>query len=191
MRYPLYAQRDERWRNVPLGQRSYRDDGSVITIGTDGCVVCSLASASGIMPVDLNQRLLETRQFSGANVTIRNIDYERVFLGQMRYCGSSIWFDGPVTDHIMNWLRRHLNDGGCAILCLDARPDMKGMQYHYVLAVGVADDGEIVVNDSWYNVTDKLNQINRVWWKRIFRGIYGNTSADAIYRVDLFKRNQV
>lgn len=189
MTYPLLAQKDGRWRHLSLGYGGKHSDGSPITIGSDGCVITCLAMMTDCTPQEVNQKLLQHKQFAGCKVLINAIQYARVFDGRITHKRRSRWYEDAVPEQDMEALRTRLNSGDAAIVCLDARPDMKGMQYHYALAVGTANDGEIVVNDPWYAVTDRLNQINRVWWKRLLRGIYGKTSAEAIYRYDLFGRN--
>lgn len=186
----LLAQRDPRWASQRLGNGS-------VTIGSDGCVITCLAMALDMTPPEINSLLLEERVFDGSKVYISLIPYDRVFDGRLRHVMQSQWFDAAVPKLELDKLRAHLRGGDPAIVCVDSTPAMVGVQYHYMLAVDVADDGEIIVNDPWYAVTAPVGDINRAHWKEVFTrftrirwgGVYGNNSAAAIYRINYLRRN--
>jgi hypothetical protein len=142
--------------------------------------------AAGITPDVSNRKLKDASCFYGSCVSIPHIPYEQVF-GNLKYISASDWWDDPVPNDVLDVLRKHIQGGNPAIVCVDSMPAMKGVQYHYMLAVGVGPTGEIIVNDPWYNVTDEIGNINKIWWQKLLRGTYGEDSAHCIYRFDLLK----
>lgn len=188
-KYNLINQRDPSVAALRLGR-------GAVTFGSDGCVIASIASATGFTMAEVNRRLLDEDAFRGSSVTIQALPYEWAFDGRIRHIKQTEVYQGAVPSEVMDVLRVHLHQGHCAIVMVDSTPAMAGIQYHYMLATGVADNGEIIVNDSWHNVTARIHEIKRARWKEVFErftririgGVYGSSSANAIYRINYLNR---
>jgi hypothetical protein len=164
----LFAQRDPRWANERLGN-------GTATIGSDGCVVCSIASMVGMPPPVVNEKLRAAGQFNGSMLSVKGTDYARVFGGQIRHVEQSPLFTREMPGGDLDRLRRHLASGQPAIVMVDSQRQA-GLQTHFMLADGWSDTSNApMVLDSWY--------VERV--PVTYR--YGPTSGKALYRFDLFE----
>ena len=168
--FTLWNQRDPRWASVKLG------NSPTVTIGTDGCVVCSIAGMLNITPIEANYKLNAAGAFpsGSAMLSVANAPYEKAFGGRLKHTYQSpmFWRDVPAAE--MQKLKDHTRKGQPAMVLVDSgRQD--GLQTHYMLC----DDFtalEPMVNDSWFNESAPVG-------KRYSKAV-GNSP---IYRFDLFE----
>jgi hypothetical protein len=168
--FTLWAQRDPRWRDVKLG------NSSSVTIGSDGCILCSLAGMLGITPAEANESLKNAGAFApgSAMLSVATSPYFKAFGGRLRhiYQSQMFWRDMPTAELVK--LKLHIAKGQPALLLVDsARAD--GLQTHYMLCDAVAVDVP-VVQDSWFYETAPVT-------KRYSKAA-GNSP---VYRFDLFE----
>jgi hypothetical protein len=123
------SQKDPRWKNIPLGN-------STLTIGTDGCLITSLASIADLNPILVNEALKTAGAFDGALVVWDKI-------------GSAI----PGIRLIKrNWTKGILPTGICLLeVDWDGSPTTDGR--HWVVQTG---DGYIM--DPWTGTLESPNK---------------------------------
>lgn len=169
-KFALWNQRDSRWASVKLG------NSQTVTIGTDGCVVCSIAGMLNITPIEANDRLKAAGAFAAgsAMLPIAAAQYEKAFGGKLKhvYQSQMFWRDVPAGE--MQKLKDHTRNEQPAMVLVDSgRQD--GLQTHYMLCDGGLANVPVVY-DSWFNEVALAT-------KRYGKAV-GNSP---IYRFDLFE----
>ena len=140
------SQRDPRWRNVPLGHSTH------YTIGSAGCALCCATMVAGmvelgITPAELQDRLLLSNGFYGANLNWAAVP--RV-VPDLDFGGIINWVNGPAD---MGVVYEHLDDHP-VILWVDFHPG-GGQNTHFVMAfAGFGDD--LLIADPWDGYTGNL-----------------------------------
>jgi hypothetical protein len=128
------CQRDTRWASLPLGTSS-------LTIGEAGCLLVSAAMihngfGGDLTPAELNACLIATGGYYDENEFVWDSLrwLSRLTLTRLVNC--------PLTPAPMDDIRDLLWNKQAGIICLiDSRPDMPGIQDHYVVLTDVLESG--------------------------------------------------
>lgn len=146
---PTQAQRDPRWRAETLGGDPYS------TIGDYGCLVTCFSMLADSTPSAVNQWMKANGKFqTGAcKACAATFDVPGP-MGGYRYVDASDRYEYvPYPTEGIRKITRHLKEGKPAILEVDMMPNVVGHQMHFVLAVGAfgdAENGNIIINDPWF-----------------------------------------
>ncbi|HLF28206.1 MAG TPA: C39 family peptidase [Anaerolineae bacterium] len=147
---PLVGQRDERWRNVLLGN-------SGETIGNYGCAIACLAMLGAhaqrepVQPLDvLNNMLRSVGGFYNRNLLRWGITH--TIYSNLRYVGRiDIGVNRPATVQEMRTIYDALSRAAPIIIYVDSREKEPGLQQHFVLVVGAdAAEQSLVIHDPWF-----------------------------------------
>lgn len=134
------SQRDPKWANIPLGT-------GALTIGGAGCLLvaaCMVHNAFGgdLTPAELNACLIATGGYFDGNLFVWDSMrwLSRLTLERL--------VSGPLTPATMDDIRDLLWNKEAGIICLiDSRPDMEGVQDHYVVLTDVLESGTAYYTD--------------------------------------------
>lgn len=147
----LFSQRDPKWANKKLGFGN-------CTLGTDGCLVTSLAMLATYYgketdPDRLNEDLKKVNGFSGALYIWKSISkiYEDIKNVRM------IWTPDPVTDDQFSEIDEHLEGGQLIILEVDWNPNTVAVENHFVLLIGKSSNGYDIA-DPWTGQLERLSK---------------------------------
>ena len=154
-----YSQRDGRWAWEKLGFSTR------YTIGSDGCLVSSLAMlytswGYGYNPSTLNAELKRRNAFSGALIKWAQLPG---YQGMLNYSNSSA---------DLGRIRTLLDQG--YRLTVETRMGSKRNIQHWVAVYGIGANGDLLIVDPWYG--------DRLW----FSSRFGNPKR-WVYRVALLR----
>lgn len=181
MTVEIYSQRDERWaaRHLGLPQAAA---GS--TIGAYGCGVTAIAQRLTLMgfettPPQVNDRLLRFDAFRHVG-SFNFIAWERVPLAypQFVYRGRDDTPNRPAPVRVMKALSDKLAIGDQVIIYVDASPYERGLQQHFVLAVGELKSGIQIMNP-WTGRQQDLRSYGRTDAIAVCGVIWLDTDFDA------------
>ena len=161
-KYTIYNQRDPRWAADRLGT-------SNTTIGSDGCLITSYASAVSdagrkIQPDELNTWLIANNGYVSGNHFVFSAPDR---LGVLLF-DKIVDYNNPAPVAAMN---EYINAGGYILVMVDFNPD-PAMQQHWCRYIGA---GEII--DPWYGDVSELTPRYR-----------GKNAAEAIWRAAYYKK---
>lgn len=142
---PVFSQRDERWKDHPLGTKS--------TIGNHGCLMtCAsmVANAFGhaTNPLALNQWLTDNDGYLDGNLFLWAA-IERLY-PDMKFDG---FVYSPTTAQIASAIRA----GTLPVLYVDFNDATPQIEMHWVLGIGVLGD-EVIIADPWTGTIGKLSE---------------------------------
>ena len=144
-----YSQRDAAWASKILG---FNPPNSKYNIGGYGCLITSITNYANAVgyedtPDELNDKLKAVKGF----VPLTGyLIWNKVFeIYDFSYHYTSRWFGNPLSDADLQKLADFIEDGYAPIIEIDFDPSTGGEQQHFVLGVGLTDDGEILIHDPW------------------------------------------
>lgn len=154
----IYSQRDKRWSSDHLGLTQAADDS---TIGAYGCAVTSIAQKLTLLgfettPPEVNERLKRFDAFRHAG-TFNFIAWERVPLAypQFVYNGREDTPNRPAPARVMKLITDKLVMSEPVIIYVDAQRYVRGLQQHFVLAIGELEGG-IQIANPWNGLQQDL-----------------------------------
>ena len=146
---PLLSQNNAIWSRQLLGF-------SRRTLGTHGCgVTCltmllnSVTQTTHYSPLTVNSALRERSAFCGPWSNYVDWPVVPSIWPCLSYKGRLDCPDTPASKSALNEIDRRLNIGLPVIIYVDASPET-GLQQHFVLVVGITEDGDnYIVNNPW------------------------------------------
>jgi len=165
--FPVYSQRDPRWKDELLGFSS-------LTLGGYGCavtaaaMVANLAANCEITPSDLNKLLQDASGFEQAYIKWYKV---AEVVGGMEY---TIWKDWVYVAADINALYACLEDGP-VIIQVDYKPATVTPDSHFVVAYARANNNDLWIADPYYGDCVMLLGCGRyslLGWN-LARAVYG------------------
>lgn len=174
LQIPVQAQRDKRWRNETLGNDPQA------TIGDYGCLITSFSMLANSTPSIVNQWMRANGKFQSGDCQACAATFDVPGpMGGYRFVDATDRCETlPFPDYGIRGLTEWLKTGKPAILEVDMQPNLVGHQMHFVLAVaafGDPIDGNIIINDPWFE--DQTTLVPR----------YGNNLARCLVRAVFYE----
>ena len=146
---PVIDQRDRRWAFKMLGN-------SDSTIGDYGCLVSSFAMLAGMLPPEVNSRMIAAGAFGTRDcpACANTFDIQKFIPSAPPIHDTTLRYPfAPFPAAACSRVVSRLKGGNPVILEVDMRPNLAGHQMHFVLGVSAFGSGEsanIVIHDPWF-----------------------------------------
>lgn len=133
-----YSQRDPRWADLPLGDGAY-------TIGQAGCLIASVSSLLLNWEVPIDPYRLDTWLKGNHGYVDGNLFAWK----SIEAFGVKLIELGGAVDVAL--LKEAIAQEQGVILMVDANPITLGVEQHWMLGLGLSDNGELIAADPWPN----------------------------------------
>ncbi len=164
MTVEVYSQRDVRWADEHYG---LPEAAKTSTIGDVGCGITAIAQKLTLLgwptdPQQVQNRLLHFRAFLSRD-TFNYIDWPKVpsAYPQLQYNGRADTPNTPAPVRVMSLITDRLVMNNPVIIYVDARPYVKGLQQHFVLATSTLESGSLVIHNPWNGKIQDLRPYGR------------------------------
>lgn len=164
MTVEVYSQRDKRWASDHYGLPAAS---KYSTISDFGCGITAIAQKLTLLgwtttPPEVQRRLLQFRAFLPQD-TFNFIDWSKVPLAypQFQYNGRADTPNTPAPVRVMHLITDRLVMNNPAIIYVDARPYVRGLQQHFVLATGTLESGDLFIHNPWNGRVQDLRPYGR------------------------------
>ncbi len=136
----LYSQRDNSWSSELLGYNTSQP----YTIGNYGCLITSYGMYIDKNPHDVNELLKDNDGFTNGRLFI----WSKCTVLGLSQIYISPKYSGPVTDHGINKIKEHIDNGRPLICEVDFNPSTVSEEMHFLLVIG-HDGDKIFAADPW------------------------------------------
>lgn len=165
---PVMGQKDTKWANQQLGTVAG-------TIGQYGCLLTCMSMLASYYGHNINPAEMDNWLKNNSGYVQGNLYRNDAFAREFPDCG----YKDPIfcTNYTapLDKINAELKAGRPVVVMVDFDHDPNdGIQTHFVLIVGLNDDGVYIINDPWYG-----DQV-------FFTGRYGIDQGLAINQIDLF-----
>lgn len=148
----IYSQRDPRWANDHLGLPQASE---LSKIGAYGCAITAIAQKLTLLgfpttPPDV-QHALEAGKAFKAYDTFNYVDWARIPIvyPQLMYNGREDYPSTPTPARVMEMIYSRLLRNDPVVIYVDASQYERGLQQHFVLAIGTLEGGDITIANPW------------------------------------------